>query len=169
MRIAVLLCLLPGGAWAWTFTPDPVCTITHTEGPASLTVTYDASRPQPYALDLITDAPLPSAPVFALDFGGFAISTTRHTLSDGNRRLTVTDHGFGNVLAGLAAGTGARALIGQTVVPFPTDDAAPAIQAFRNCSEASLSRPSSPSGRSPRRLAGSASRPDVLPYGPKAP
>lgn len=136
---ALVLVFIADSANAWTFTPDPVCTITHTEGSATLTVTYDPSRAEPYALDLTRATPLPAGPVFALDFGGFAISTNRHRLSDDQTRLTVTDRGFGNVLSGVAAGTGARALIGDAVIPFPTDDAAAPVAAFRNCPEAAVS------------------------------
>jgi hypothetical protein len=139
MRTLFALIVLTGPVHAWKFTPTPVCTITHTEGRATLTVTYDPSRPEPYALDLTAGTPLPPGPVFALDFGGFAISTNRHAFSDDATRLTVTDRGFGNVLSGLAAGSGVRALIGDAVVPFPTDDAAPAVAAFRDCPEAALS------------------------------
>ena len=139
MRLAALALLLSTPAAAWDFTASPVCTITHATDEGSLTVTWDPTRAEPYALDIVTEAPLPGGPVFALDFGGFAISTDRHRLSEDARRLTVTDRGFGNVLSGLAAGTGARALIGDATIAFPTDDAAPAVEAFRRCPEAQVS------------------------------
>lgn len=136
MRTACLAMCIAVPAHAWEFTPDPICTIWHETDTARLTVSYDPSLPQPYTLDLRRDTPLPPGPVFAMNFRGigeFTITTSRHRLSEDNRRLTVTDTGFGNVLSGLEFNAVANALIGETVEPFPLDDAAPAVRAFRDC------------------------------------
>lgn len=138
-HLSILIALIANTANAWTFTPTPVCTLVHEAPDATLTITHDPSLAEPYALDLEVDRPLPDGPVFALDFGGLAISTDRHRLSPDRRTLGVTDRGFGNVLRGLEAGTGVRALIGDAAIPFPTDDAAAAVAAFRACPAATLS------------------------------
>jgi len=139
MRLALILTIFATTDNAWTFTPAPVCTLQHATDTATLTITNDPDRAQPYRLDITRDAPFAPAPVFALDFGGFAISTNRHALSPDARTLSVSDRGFGNVLSGLEAGTGAGARLGDMVEAFPTEEAAPAVRAFRDCPQSALS------------------------------
>ena len=137
MRLAlVFLLALTAPAAAWTFTPQPVCTLSDRTTSASVVVTYDPRQPEPYAIAVTGAAPWPGAPVFSMRFDGprgMTISTDRQKLSDGGRTLTVTDRGFGNVLNGLEFNTTATALAGDTAIPFPLDGAAPEVQKFRAC------------------------------------
>lgn len=140
MRRAVLpLLILATPAVAWDFTPVPVCTLSHVTGTESLTVTFDPSQPEPYAIAVTRDAPWPDAPEFAIRFDGargLTISTNRQSLSDEGRTLTVTDRGFGNVLDGLEFNTTATARSGEADVSFPLGGAAEKVRAFRACTEA---------------------------------
>lgn len=61
------------------------------------------------------------------------ISTNRHTLSNDDATLTVTDRGFGNVLDGLEFNETATALLGEQAVVLSLEGAASAVQAFRAC------------------------------------
>ncbi len=139
MRLAVVLCLLALPADAWEFTPAPVCTLSHETPDATVTLTWDPRRPEPYAIAVTRGASWAGAPVFAMRFDGprgNTIVTDRHAISDGGRTLTVTDRGFGNVLDGLEFNDSATALLGEEAVPFPLDGAAGPVRAFRACAEA---------------------------------
>ena len=137
LRLALaILALLTAPAVAWEFTPTPVCTLSHANASASLTVTYDPRRPEPYAIAVTNAARWPDSPVFSMTFEGqqsLTISSSRQKLSDGGRTLTVTDKGFGNVLNGLEFNTTATAILGGTSIPFPLEGAAPEVKAFRAC------------------------------------
>ena len=109
MRITLILTLIASPGFAWEFTPDPVCTVTHDTPQATLRLTYDPRVPQ------------------------YAISTTRHVLSDGNTAVTVTDSCFGNVLDGLEFNDTAVASVDGTQLDLPLAGAARAIAAFRAC------------------------------------
>lgn len=137
MRLtAALLALLPAPALAWDFSPVPVCTLTHRDAAAEVTVTFDPALPE-YAIAItLAEGTWDAAPVFAIAFEGGAaltISTDRHALSDGGATLTVRDSGFGNVLNGMEFNARARAGAGTTLIDIPLDGAAPAVQAFRRC------------------------------------
>lgn len=136
--ILACLCLVASPAWAWQFTPDPICTLSREAADNSVVVTYDPRGPE-YAITVRRAAPWPSAPVFAIRFEGargLTISTSRHRLSEGGRALTVTDRGFGNVLDGLQYNDTAIALTGSAALPVPLAGAAPAVEAFRACAQA---------------------------------
>jgi hypothetical protein len=141
MRIIIAflsLCVLASPAWAWEFTPDPICTLSREAEGASVVVTYDPRVPE-YAITLRRTVPWPLAPNFAIRFDGprgFTISTSRHRLSDGGTALTVTDSGFGNVLDGLRYNDTAIAVTGSATLPVPLSGAAPAVEAFRACAQA---------------------------------
>ncbi|WP_377511821.1 excinuclease ABC subunit B [Octadecabacter sp. R77987] len=134
MRLAVILAALPFPAFAWEFSPDPICTLAHDTDTAAIVITYDATLPE-YALSItLKDGTWPDAPVFGMEFIGprpLAIGTDRH-VTDG-ATLTVRDRGFGNVLDGLEFNAGALAASGPTTVPMILTDAAPAVRAFRDC------------------------------------
>lgn len=132
---ALLLCLIATPLAAWEFTPDPICTLSNPGEGAETVVTYDARLPE-YAIAItLADGTWPEAPVFSIRFlpNGPTISTSRHVLSDDNRRLTVTDRGFGNVLNGLEFNALAVAILGDLQVPIPLDGAAPEVARFRAC------------------------------------
>jgi len=139
--LTLALALAAAPAAAWEFTPVPVCTLSHETAEASVAVTYDPRRDQPYAIAITLDAPWPEGPLFGIRYdGGRAqtITTDRHVLSDGGRTLTVTDRGFGNVLDGLQFNSTATAVTGDRAVTLPLADAAPEVEAFRACAAAPL-------------------------------
>lgn len=139
MRLALALLLLATPAAAWDFTPVPVCTLSHATQEVAVTVTFDPRQPQAYSLTATAD--WPDAPVFAIRFDGprgLTISTGRHVLSDGGRRLTVTDTGFTNVLDGLEFNTTATLLAGDRVLAFSLDGAGPEVRRFRDCADGGL-------------------------------
>lgn len=140
MRCALTLAiaLSAGPAAAWEFTPVPVCTLSHDTTEASVVVTHDPRRDQPYAIAITLAQPWPAGPLFAIRYdGGRAqtITTDRHVLSEGGRTLTVADRGFGNVLDGIAFNTTATAVTGDRAVTVPLGGAAPEVEAFRACAE----------------------------------
>lgn len=136
MRALFAALLVAAPAQAWEFSPVPVCTLSHETGEASVDVTYDPRQPEPFAIRIARTQPWPEGPVFSIEYAGarpLTISTSRHNLSDGGAALTVTDRGFGNVLDGLEFNATATAVLGETRVPFPLDDAAGPVQDFRAC------------------------------------
>lgn len=136
MHLAVLLLALPLPAAAWDFTPVPVCTIAHDTATARWTVTYDPSTGI-YAIAITrTDGIWPDAPLFGIRFdgpGALTITTDRQTLTNGGTTLTVTDRGFGNVLAGLERNATATATTGTTSETVALGGVAAAVAAFRDC------------------------------------
>ena len=129
MRLTLLALLAAAPVHAWTFTPDPVCTLANDAAPG-VTVTYDGAL---YAIHLTRAAGWPEGPVFSIRFdpNGPVISTTRHTV-DGTT-LTVRDTGFGNVLNGLQNNATAQAQIGGISIPIDLTGAAGPVEAFRAC------------------------------------
>ena len=137
--VATAALTLATNAHAWQVTADPVCTLSHDSGAASVTVTYDPRLTQPYTIRLARPGGWPAGPVFAIRFDGprgLTISTTRHTRDQG--ALSVSDTGFGNVLNGLEFNTTATAGTGDAEVAISLDGAAPAVRAFRACTEGGL-------------------------------
>jgi hypothetical protein len=139
MRILIaVLFVAAAPAWAWDFTPDPICTLSWEDAGSRVVVTYDPRIPE-YAITLRRAVPWPDAPEFAIRFDGaraMIISTTRHARSEGGTALTVTDRGFGNVLDGLEFYRTATALTGAAALAVPLDGAAPKVAAFRACAAA---------------------------------
>lgn len=138
MRALAALLLTATPALAWQASSSPVCELTHDGENGDLQVTYDPAIPE-YAIAITPDRPWSPGPVFAIRFDGpqdLTITTTRHTLSDGGGTLTVTDSGFGNVLDGLEFNDTAIAILGDQVVTFALEEAAPAVQEFRACAMA---------------------------------
>jgi hypothetical protein len=142
MRWLTALLLLSTPALAWEFSPTPVCTLRHQDQTAEVVVTYDPALPE-YAITVtLAEGTWPDAPAFAIAFlgpFGLTITTDRHVLSDGARRLTVRDRGFGNVLNGMELNRSAIATSGGLEVRVPLDGAADPVRAFRDCPAAVLS------------------------------
>ena len=139
MRPALILFLAATPAYAWEFSPTPVCTLSHELPEASVRVTHDPRLPEPYAIAITRPDGWSDGTAFSIVFEGargLTISTDRQRLSDNGRTLTVTDRGFGNVLDGLEFNRTATALFGDTAISFPLDGAAPEVQAFRACATA---------------------------------
>jgi hypothetical protein len=133
--LALILALLATPALAWEVSTDgPVCVVTHAEADIAIRLTYDPGPPL-YTITLTrAENDWPDAPVFALQFAGpqpNLISTDRHVTE--GRALSVTDRGFGNVLDGLQFNDTATALIGDTEISIPLENAAAAIATFRAC------------------------------------
>ena len=136
MRTAFALLLSASPVGAWEFTPGLPCLLTHAQPDIAVELTHDPTQPL-FSITLTRNEPWPTADVFSLRFEGSAgltISTNRHQLGNGGRSLTVTDRGFGNVLAGLSLNQTAIALIGDQAVAFSLQGAAPPTEAFRACS-----------------------------------
>ncbi|MEM8655738.1 MAG: hypothetical protein AAGF36_13425 [Pseudomonadota bacterium] len=136
MRFLTVLALLPVPAQAWEFTPLPVCTLSHAEAAAGVTVTYDHAT-QLYAIAVTSADGWPAAPAFSIRFDGArpaTISTTRHITAEDT--LTVTDSGFGNVLDGLEFNTTATAFTQTAAITVSLEGAAPEVQKFRACATA---------------------------------
>jgi hypothetical protein len=139
LRTLALLLLAAAPAHAWTFTPVPLCTVTHDAAEGMVRVTHDPRQPAPYAITVTAPAPWPAAPSFAIRFDGpfgQTLATTRHSLSEDGLAVTVNDSGFGNVLDGLEFNATATAISGDTALTLSLDGAAPAIAAFRACATA---------------------------------
>ncbi len=138
MRYLIPLLLLTSPAYAWEFTPTPICTLTHTEARADMTVTYDHATGI-YAIAVTSPNEWPIAPAFSIRFDGprsNIISTQRHQ-TDG-ATLTVSDTGFGNVLDGLQFNTTATAFTQTSAVTVSLDGAAGPVQQFRACAQAPI-------------------------------
>lgn len=134
MRALAFLCFATPAA-AWEASRDgPVCYLTHQTEEARVTVSHDATKAVPYAIDLTHADGWQAGPVFAIRFDGpgrRTISTDRHILND--RTLTVTDTGFGNVLDGIALNVLAIAVTGETAIVIPLAGAAPEVEKFKAC------------------------------------
>lgn len=138
-RVLVPLCLAlsaaPAAAWE-AGRSGSICTLTHSDPEAGeIRLTHDPAGPL-YTITVTRTEPWPDAPVFGIAFGGGAeltITTDRHILSDEGRALTVTDRGFGNVLAGLARNETATIFAGPAALTVSLEGAAPEVAAFAAC------------------------------------
>ena len=127
--------LLAGSAQAWTLTETTVCTLSHSEGPTTVTVVFDPAA-RLYAITLTTADVWDDSPTFRLRFdgpGALTIGTDQHVLSEDRRSLSVTDTGFGNVLAGIGGNQQMTALNGTQTVSVSTIGAADPLAAFVAC------------------------------------
>lgn len=134
-----LLGLLPTFLAAWSFDPDPICTLSHETDQARFVMTFDPSGPE-YRLTITrTHSNWAPSPAFAMIFDGPAppISTTFHVIEGQN--LTVTDRGFGNVLRGLEVSLEAVAATTDQAAVFELDGIAEPLAAFRACPAAATS------------------------------
>jgi len=138
MRLALglVLALAPLPALGWTFSPMPICTLTHDQDGVRIVVTHDPALGE-YAITLTLDgATWPESPAFHIAFRGaraLTIGTAFHVLTDGGRSLTVRDTGFGNVLDGLEFNATALAWAGDRQVLVSLDGATGPVRAFRAC------------------------------------
>ncbi len=130
MRLFLMLMFLAEPAFAWEFSPTPICTLKN-DSALTTRVTFDGTL---YALHLTRAEGWSEAPFFAIRFDGSApltISTSRHVV-DGPR-LTVTDSGFGNVMNGLEFNHSATALIGDLALQIDLTGADAPVRDFRDC------------------------------------
>ena len=135
MRLALILAVLATPTAAWEASRSgPVCLLTHQTEDATVTVSHDAAKTVPYAIDLTRTDGWQPGPLFAIRFDGprqLTITTDQHQVKDNT--LTVTDRGFGNVLDGIAQNDRAIAVTGETALTFPLTGAALAVEAFKAC------------------------------------
>lgn len=122
-------------AQAWEFTPGLPCRLSHDTPEVRVELTFDPRQPL-YTITLTRPAPWPDAPELSMIYQGpfgRTISTDRHVLGDGGRSLTVTDRGFGNVLAGLMQDQSFTVATGGTSITVPLAGAAAPAAAFASC------------------------------------
>jgi len=134
MRYIIALLALTSPAFAWEYTPLPVCTVSHESDQGTLELTYDPANAEPYSIAVTRPGAWSGARIFGLRFDGpnaLTITTDRHGIED--KTLTVRDQGFGNVLNGLEFNSTVTAFDGDTTVTFSLDGAAPEIARFRDC------------------------------------
>lgn len=125
-------------ARAWEFSPSPICTLSHVEASAGVTVTYDHATAL-YAIAVTRAGGWPDAPVFSMSFEGVrpnTISTPNHQTAGDT--LTVSDTGFGNVLNGLEFNSSATAFTDTAAASVSLEGAADPVRQFRACSEAPI-------------------------------
>ncbi|MEL6573143.1 MAG: hypothetical protein AAFQ64_15890, partial [Pseudomonadota bacterium] len=123
------------GPGPWTFAETEVCTLTHVEDSTEVTVVYDPATGT-YTISVTTAVEWADSPVFRLRFDGpnaLTIGTDQHTLSNDRRSLSVSDSGFGNVLAGIGRNLQMTALNGDQSVTVSTTDAADPVADFTTC------------------------------------
>lgn len=138
MRSLIALLFFTTPAFAWEYTPTPICTLLHNEEGATVEVTYDHATAL-YAIAVTSPDGWPGAPAFSIRFDGArpnTISTTRHQTQANT--LTVTDTGFGNVLDGLEFNATATAFTQTAAVTVSLDGAAGPVQRFRACTKAPI-------------------------------
>ena len=132
--LSALALATPAAAWQ-AGTDGALCTLTHAEAGLDIRLTHDPGPPL-WTITLTAPAPWPEAGIFSIAFLGGAeitISTDRQTLSPDGLSLTVTDRGFGNVLAGLSGNTTALFRLGDTEYSASLAGAAPEVAAFEAC------------------------------------
>jgi hypothetical protein len=135
LPLCLALAASPAAAWQ-AGREGALCTLTHTDPEAGeVRLTHDPAGPL-YTITVTRTEPWPDAPVFGIAFGGGAeltITTDRHILSEDARALTVTDRGFGNVLAGLARNETATIFAGPAALTVSLAGAAPEVADFAAC------------------------------------
>ena len=133
--LIALSAILAAPAEAWTFVETEVCTLTHVEDTTEVTVVFDPAAKR-YTITITTVTEWADSPTFRLRFDGptpLTIGTDQHTLSTDRRSLSVSDTGFGNVLAGIGLNQHMTALNGDQAVTVSTTDAADPVADFTAC------------------------------------
>jgi len=134
MKLLPVLALLPLPAFAWDFSPDPVCTLSHVGEDVDLMLTYAPEIPL-YTLTLrLKSGAWDTSDTFGMAFRGqrpIDIGTQRQNITGDT--LSVADSGFGNVLDGLQFNDTAFAFTEGQQTRIDLADAAPAVKAFRQC------------------------------------
>ena len=134
-----LLLATPALSWE-ARVADGLCVLDQSAADVDIRVSYDPAQPL-YTIALSRPQAWQTGPVFSIRFEGdraLSISTTRHRLDAQGRRLSVSDTGFGNVLAGLQFNDSAVAMTGTDQIRVNLEGAEPAVAAFRSCTEAPL-------------------------------
>ena len=136
MRAIALAVLLPTSAASWEFSPSTLCTLSHQSERTRLEITYDPAIPE-YRLTLhLLTGQWARSETFGMSFRGgrqLPIGTARHETNDS--ALTVSDTGFGTVLAGLEFNATATAFTNSQSEQVSLAGAAPAVRKFRRCAQ----------------------------------
>ena len=138
LPILILIIPLPALAWQAGRT-GAICTLSDASG--DVVLTHDPSGPV-YTITVRRDDAWPVAAVFGITFlgqDGLTITTDRHVLSDDGRAITVTDRGFGNLLAGMRGNDSATIFAGPVSKTVSLAGAGPAVDAFEDCTPLPLS------------------------------
>lgn len=134
--LTIMALILPVPALAWEAgRVGARCTLTHVEDASTVLLTHDPAGPL-FTLSATRPEGWPEAPVFGIAFVGGAeltITTVAHALSTDRRTVTVTDTGFGNVLAGLSRNSTATLFLGEATLVLSLADAAPEVAEFAAC------------------------------------
>jgi len=135
LPVLLILAALPAVAWE-AGRMGAICTLTDPSG--DVVLTHDPSGPV-YTITATRAEPWPEAAIFGIAFQGGAeltITTDRHQRSADGLSITVTDRGFGNVLAGLSQNTTATIFAGEASLTLPLAGAAPEVTIFEACAAA---------------------------------
>ncbi len=122
-------------AVAWTFEETAICTLSHQEGATQVVVTFDPPTGL-YAIKLTKAGGWQDDAIFQIRFEGpqaLTIGTDQHVVATQDGSLSVTDTGFGNVLAGIALNDRMTAMLGDQSATVSTVDAAEPVAAFNAC------------------------------------
>lgn len=134
--LTILSIAIAGPTAAWEFTETDICTVTHTDPQAQVTLTFNPAA-SIYDIALQLDGQTwGDGAQFRILFEGaktISIGTTRQILSDDRTTLNVSDRGFGNVLDGLQFNDVMTATLGEQAVAISLDGAAEPLAAFRLC------------------------------------
>lgn len=134
MILPILMILTPLPALAWEAGRiGALCTLSDASG--DVVLTHDPSGPI-YTITARRADPWPEAAIFGITFLGqdsLTITTDRHALSDDGRAITVTDRGFGNLLAGMVGNHTATIFAGPVSKTVSLAGAAPAVAEFEAC------------------------------------
>ena len=136
-RLICLLALLATSAAAdWQFEETTVCVLTGEATNSVVIVTHDyAEGRYTIAMQQPGETWQPG-PTLSIAFEGqrpLTIGTDQHVLSEAGDVLSVSDRGFGNVLDGMQFNEQMTILTGDHSVVVSLDQAAPAVQQFRDC------------------------------------
>lgn len=132
--LPILMILTPLPALAWEAgRMGAICTLS--DGSGNVVLTHDPSGPV-YTITARRADPWPEAAIFGMTFlgqNGLTITTDRHLRAPDGLSITVTDRGFGNVLAGMARNATATAFAGQVSLTVSLAGAAPEVAIFAAC------------------------------------
>ncbi|WP_439137027.1 hypothetical protein [Roseicyclus sp.] len=140
MILPILTILAPLPATAWEAgRAGALCTLSDATG--DVVLTHDPNGPV-YTITARRSDPWPEAAIFGITFlgqDGLTITTDRHIRSEDGRAITVTDQGFGNLLAGMRGNDTATLFAGPVSKTVSLAGAAPAVAAFEDCTPLPLS------------------------------
>lgn len=116
-----------------------ICTLSDASG--DIVLTHDPSGPV-YTITVRRDDAWPAVAVFGITFLGqdsLTITTDRHMRAPDGLSITVTDRGFGNLLAGMRGNDSATIFAGPVSKTISLAGAGPAVDAFEDCAPLPLS------------------------------